>query len=64
MYTEKSTTAIEWFDKAISIDPNYGKAWGSKGRALAYPSRYEEALRAYDTALAFDHNSMSARFKT
>ncbi|MEX2719869.1 MAG: tetratricopeptide repeat protein, partial [Candidatus Wukongarchaeota archaeon] len=35
--------AIECFDKAIEIDPNFAEAWYNKGRALEELGKTKEA---------------------
>lgn len=43
-----------------SSDPSYAPAWASKGLALIYLKRYDEALAALDRALALDPNDAFA----
>lgn len=38
------------------IDQNYAAAWYNKGVALHILKSYEEAIQAYDRALAIDPN--------
>lgn len=37
--------AIEFYTKAIEIDPNFAKAWFYKAQLLAKLGRHEEALK-------------------
>ena len=48
--------AIEAYDKAIAINPDFAIAWGNKGNALNNLGRYEEAIKALDKAIAIDPN--------
>jgi len=42
--------ALEAYDKAAEINPQYVAAWHGKGFALGRLGRYQEALEAYDKA--------------
>lgn len=44
----KFEEAIECYDKAIEINPNFFLAWGNKGLALFNLKRYEEAMECFD----------------
>jgi tetratricopeptide (TPR) repeat protein len=50
--------AIECYDKALEIDPEFSEAWFAKGVALHNMQRYNEAIECYDSALAL--NSQNA----
>ncbi len=61
--------AIELFDQALSLDPNYAKAWAGKARAHCYFSHlggnspdveYAIAKPAIDRAFALDNNLAEA----
>ncbi|MCK9267865.1 MAG: tetratricopeptide repeat protein, partial [Alkaliphilus sp.] len=52
----KYTEAIECFDKAIAIDPNYTSVWNTKGWALKELERYSEAIECFDKAISLDPN--------
>jgi tetratricopeptide (TPR) repeat protein len=43
--------AIENYDKAIKIKPDYAAAWLNKGASLGKLDRREEAIKCYDKAL-------------
>jgi len=43
--------AIEAYDKAIELTPQYGMAWGGKATMLSILGRYDESLDAYDKAI-------------
>jgi len=46
--------AIECYDRALEIDPQFNKTWNNKGIALDDLGRYEEAIECYDRALEID----------
>lgn len=46
--------AIESFDKALDIDPRYGKAWCNKGIALSGLGNFEAAIECFDKGIALD----------
>lgn len=46
--------AIEAYDKAIAINPNFKYAWYNKGNALTKLGEYDKAIEAYDRAIAID----------
>jgi Tfp pilus assembly protein PilF len=52
----KHNEAIEYFDKAIKIDPNYADAWNNKGVALKNLGKHNEAIECYDKAIKIDPN--------
>ena len=46
--------SLEWFDKALEIDPTFTYALHNKGLALSELKRDEEAIKWYDKALEID----------
>ncbi|HON37088.1 MAG TPA: tetratricopeptide repeat protein, partial [Methanothrix sp.] len=50
----KYDEAIQAYDKAIEIDPQYTEAWSNKGVTLAEQGKYDEAIQAYDKAIEID----------
>ncbi len=52
----KYAEAIQYFDKALAVDPNYKLALNDKGNALYRLGEYAEAIQSYDKALAVDPN--------
>jgi len=54
------TGAIEYFDKALAIDPNFKEALNGKAGSLAELRNYTQAIRYYDKALAIDPNFKEA----
>jgi tetratricopeptide (TPR) repeat protein len=58
------TQAIQYFDKALHIDPNFRNALYAKGHALNYLGNYTQAIRILDRALAInasDENALNDR---
>jgi serine/threonine protein kinase len=49
--------AMEAFDAAIAIDPDFALAWSSKGGCLSYMGRFDEARASLEQAL---HRSRTA----
>ena len=43
--------AIDSYDRAVQIKPDYHKAWNNRGLALGNLGRYEESIDSYDKAL-------------
>ncbi len=54
--------AIEAFDKAIEIDPQYAEAWVEKGITLECQGKPDEAMKAYNEALRLNPNLAKAWF--
>jgi hypothetical protein len=52
--------AIQYFDKALSINPNDVRALDSKGAALLNAARYKEAIQYFDKALSINPNDTYA----
>jgi len=50
----KCDEAIEYYEKAIEIDPQFAKAWHGKGTALASLGDFKGSLKSYDEALEID----------
>jgi Tfp pilus assembly protein PilF len=48
------TQAVEYFDKALAIDPNYINALNGKGWALNFQGNYAQAIPLFDKVLAID----------
>jgi tetratricopeptide (TPR) repeat protein len=60
MNQNKYDGAIQAFDKAIEINPQYVEAWAGKGWSLYGSSRYKEALKAYNKAIELNPNYADA----
>jgi tetratricopeptide (TPR) repeat protein len=56
MKQDKFDEAIEAYDEAIWIDPNYANAWNNKGNILYLQSKFDEAIKAYDESIRLDSN--------
>jgi len=54
--------SLEYFDKALAIDPGFTDAWYAKGVALHNLKRYDEAVTCYDRALALDPQNAAVWF--
>jgi tetratricopeptide (TPR) repeat protein len=54
------TTAIEYYDKALSIDPTNATALNNKGRSLYELGRYDESIEYYDKVLAVNPKEVSS----
>ncbi len=48
--------AIEAFDRAIALDPNFTASHHGRGNVLSELGRYNEAIEAFDRAIALDPN--------
>lgn len=54
------SVALDYYDQAIKIDPNYAYAWNNKGMALRNLGKYDEAIECYDRAIKIDPNYAEA----
>ena len=54
-YGEQS---LELFNKMLSEDPTFARAWYEKGNSLAVLGRYEEAIICYEKALEFSQSKI------
>jgi tetratricopeptide (TPR) repeat protein len=48
---DRYNEAIEAYDNALKIKPDYSSAWNNKGVVLSRLGKYNEAIEAYDQAL-------------
>ncbi|MDF0589688.1 tetratricopeptide repeat protein [Candidatus Methanocrinis natronophilus] len=46
--------AVQAYDEAIRLDPEFAIAWNNKGLALRNLGEYDEAVQAYDEAIRLD----------
>ena len=49
---KKYHVAIDYFDKALQLEPNFAEAWSNKGNALHELNRPNEAIVHFDKALS------------
>jgi tetratricopeptide (TPR) repeat protein len=49
--------ALDYYNQSLAADPKYIHAWIDKGNVLVRMNRTEEAVAAYDTALALDNKT-------
>jgi len=52
--------ALDWYDKAIALQPNYAEAYSNKGNALELLHRHDEAMKNYDIATAINPQYIDA----
>ncbi|MDD4653697.1 MAG: tetratricopeptide repeat protein, partial [Methanothrix sp.] len=52
--------AIQAYDEAIRLNPQYALAWHAKGNALFLLGRLDEAIKAYEGAIEIDENDTKA----
>lgn len=52
----KYEEAIECYEKALDIDPEYKNAWVEKGRTLDILEKAEDAIKCFEKALELDPN--------
>ena len=52
--------ALDYYDQAIRMDPNYADAWNNKGIALHNLKKYKEAIECNDRAIKIDPNYADA----
>jgi tetratricopeptide (TPR) repeat protein len=48
--------AMQFFDRAIAINPNFELAWYDKGNVYAYTGNIQQALFCFDRAIAINPN--------
>jgi YVTN family beta-propeller protein len=52
--------AIQCYDRALQINPDYIEAWLNRGLALYSQGKYEEAIKSYDRTINIDPNNVNA----
>jgi tetratricopeptide (TPR) repeat protein len=57
---DRDKEALDYYDRALKIRPNYDRAWKGKGDTLAKLKRDREALAAYEQAIQLQPNSQRA----
>jgi tetratricopeptide (TPR) repeat protein len=58
-YLNKSSEAMEFYEKAISLNPNSYQALSNKGLLLSNANKLEEALECYNEAIKINRNNAS-----
>jgi tetratricopeptide (TPR) repeat protein len=59
---ENPNKVIEYFDRALAMEPQYAGAWNEKANFLDLIGKLDEALICYDTALSIDPGAAEAWF--
>ncbi|MDJ0735935.1 MAG: tetratricopeptide repeat protein [Nostocaceae cyanobacterium] len=52
--------ALETYEKAIELNPDYAEAWNGKGKILYDLNQYKSALAAYDKAIQIEPEYLDA----
>ncbi|MGB3758788.1 MAG: tetratricopeptide repeat-containing serine protease family protein [Rivularia sp. (in: cyanobacteria)] len=50
--SEDYEKALEYYDKAVAIKPDYYQAWNNRGNSLDELERYQQAIESFDKAIA------------
>jgi tetratricopeptide (TPR) repeat protein len=53
----KYSKAIECYNKAIEIDPNYSIAFNNKGKSLESLGKYSESIECFNRAIEINPNN-------
>lgn len=61
-YEQRYDKAIESYNQALNLQPDFAKAWVQKAKALRRSNQFEAALEANDRALQIDPTFRSAWF--
>jgi protein O-GlcNAc transferase len=56
MSTIIHSEAIQWYDKALEIYPNWSSIWNNKGYSLNKLGIYNDAIKCYDRDLQLNPN--------
>ncbi|MCU0629738.1 MAG: tetratricopeptide repeat protein [Methanoregulaceae archaeon] len=54
--------AVAAYDRAVSLDPSFGKAWRNRGLSLSLLNRTTEAEESFQKALSIDPNDMETLY--
>jgi tetratricopeptide (TPR) repeat protein len=60
---EQFTEAIEFYEKALSLNPQFSLAWNNKGYILEQLNLNEEAITDFDKAIVIDNNILALKNK-
>ncbi len=60
MADEELEEAIQYFDLALRLDPNFIDAWIKRGYCFFHLGNYSQAILSYDKALAIDPSNTEA----
>jgi len=60
MADEELEDAIQYFDLALRLDPNFMDAWIKRGYCFFHLGNYSQAILSYDKALAIDPTNTEA----
>ena len=55
----KTEDALADFNKAISLDPNYGQAFANRGQIYRKTKRLDQAMSDYERALAWAYDGIA-----
>ncbi len=59
---ENPQSVLEYFDRAIAMEPAYAGAWNEKANFLDQMGELDKALACYDTALSIDPGAAETWF--
>ncbi|HJU14752.1 MAG TPA: tetratricopeptide repeat protein [Candidatus Nitrosotalea sp.] len=62
MVKEKNQEALEAYNMATEIDPNYVSAWNNKGIAFFRLRKFQDAIDCYDKVISINPNHANAWF--
>lgn len=54
LQAQKYSEAIELYNRALAIKPNYDRVWVNHGNALTALQQYEKAIASYETAIKYN----------
>jgi Flp pilus assembly protein TadD len=53
--------ALYRWERAVQLDPTYAEAWNNLGVAYEHAGRFDDARKAYETAIKLDPKNMMIR---
>ena len=57
---QENTEAIEYYDRALEIEPNKARTWYNKGVGLDNLGEHDEAMKCYDKSMELSPNDFMA----